>query len=49
MGTIGADYGHADPTTEISALLRIGEDERMTPEVRQKILDDNPRRLYGLG
>ena len=46
---IGTDYGHADPATEISALLRIGSDDRLETKVRQKILDDNPRRLYGLG
>ena len=46
---IGTDYGHADPTTEISALLRIADDDRLTQQARRKILDDNPRRLYGLG
>jgi predicted TIM-barrel fold metal-dependent hydrolase len=45
---IGTDYGHADPTTEISAILRIGDDARLDEDVRRKILDDNPRRLYGL-
>ena len=45
---VGTDYGHADPSSEISAIQRIGDDDRLEADVRRKILDDNPRRLYGL-
>jgi predicted TIM-barrel fold metal-dependent hydrolase len=46
---IGSDYGHNDPSAEEKLIdsLRVRED---VPEaLAQKILCDNPRRLYGLG
>lgn len=45
---IGSDYGHADNATEIEALRRIKEQGNVSPRVINKILEDNPRALYGL-
>ena len=48
---VGTDYGHNDQSTDLGALQTI--EERATrgdipAEVAQKIVDDNPRRFYGL-
>ncbi|MBI2359438.1 MAG: amidohydrolase [Deltaproteobacteria bacterium] len=45
---IGSDYGHADTASEIEALRRLREKGEVDPAVINKILDDNPRALYGL-
>ncbi len=45
---LGTDYGHADPTTELDALGRLRDGGTVSPEAVRKILDDNPRALYGL-
>ena len=48
---IGTDYSHADQSAEIQALDVIeqrGKKEEIPPSVARKILDDNPRRFYGL-
>lgn len=45
---IGTDYGHHDPSSEINALRLLKEDRRLPDGVADRILDDNPRRLYGL-
>lgn len=45
---LGTDYGHSDPTTELDALRRLREQGTLSPETARKILDDNPRALYGL-
>ena len=45
---IGSDYGHADTATEIDALRNLQHDGKVNPRVVNKILDDNPRRLYAL-
>lgn len=45
---IGSDYGHADNATEIEALRRLKQSGEVNPRVIGKILDDNPRALYGL-
>ncbi len=45
---MGTDYGHADTTSELTALKRFKESSELPPTVVQKILDDNARDLYGL-
>jgi predicted TIM-barrel fold metal-dependent hydrolase len=48
---IGTDYSHADGSAEIEALTLIrrkGEDGAIPIAASQKILDANPRALYGL-
>ena len=45
---IGSDYGHADNATEIEALRRLRQEGEVSPQVINKILDDNARALYGL-
>ena len=45
---IGTDYGHADNAAEIEALRKLRKDGKLPGRVIDKILDDNPRALYGL-
>ena len=45
---LGSDYGHADTATEIDALRKLTERGEVNARVIQKILDDNPKALYGL-
>jgi uncharacterized protein len=45
---IGSDYGHADTATEIEALRKLKQKGEVSAAVINKILDDNPRALYGL-
>ena len=45
---IGTDYGHADTSAELEALWTLQKDNRLTSEVVRKILEDNPKALYGL-
>jgi len=45
---IGTDYGHADNAVEIEALRKLRRDGRLTGQVIDKILQDNPSTLYGL-
>ncbi len=45
---IGTDYGHADNATEMEALLHLQRRTDIPAHVAKKILDDNPRALYGL-
>ena len=48
---IGTDYSHADQSEEIQALDVIeqrAEKGEIPAFVAGKILDDNPRRFYGL-
>jgi predicted TIM-barrel fold metal-dependent hydrolase len=45
---IGTDYGHQDMSVELDALRTLGERGDLEPVVAQKILDENPRALYGL-
>ncbi|MEA2641756.1 MAG: Amidohydrolase, partial [Chloroflexota bacterium] len=45
---IGSDYGHADTAAELEALKNFREISELSPETVRKILDDNPRALYGL-
>jgi predicted TIM-barrel fold metal-dependent hydrolase len=45
---IGTDYGHSDNASEIEALRKLRNEGRLPNRVIEKILDDNPRVLYGL-
>jgi predicted TIM-barrel fold metal-dependent hydrolase len=45
---IGTDYGHSDSSTEIEALRLLKDSGKVAPQTIDKILGDNPRRLYGL-
>ena len=48
---VGTDYSHADQSAELDALDIIeqkADAEEIPSEVARKILDDNPRRFYGL-
>ena len=45
---IGSDYGHADSATELKALEDLRRDARLNDAIVSKILDTNPRKLYGI-
>ncbi|HEY2990841.1 MAG TPA: amidohydrolase family protein, partial [Candidatus Binatia bacterium] len=45
---IGTDYGHGDTSSELNAISRFKAMEGLTPQVKRKILSDNPRRFYGI-
>ena len=45
---IGSDYGHSDTSSELEALRSLKESAAVPPASVDKILNDNPRRLYGL-
>ena len=45
---IGSDYGHADTSSELEALRALKQQSDVPAHTIDKILDDNPRRLYGL-
>jgi predicted TIM-barrel fold metal-dependent hydrolase len=45
---IGSDYGHADSATELKALENLRKDTRLNDTLVNKILDANPRELYGI-
>jgi predicted TIM-barrel fold metal-dependent hydrolase len=46
---IGTDYGHADSSTELSALTTLKKNGGLSAEMHRKIVEDNPRAFYGLG
>jgi uncharacterized protein len=45
---IGSDYGHSDTSSELDALRNLHQTTPVAPEVLRKILEDNPKALYGL-
>jgi predicted TIM-barrel fold metal-dependent hydrolase len=45
---IGTDYGHGDTSSELNAISRFKSMEGLSPEVKRKILSDNPKRFYGI-
>ena len=45
---IGSDYGHNDPSKEPDFVRNMRAREDVPPAVIEKILCDNPRRLYGV-
>ncbi len=46
---IGTDYGHTDTSSNVTAISQFIEETPLDPRIVRKILDDNPRALYGLG
>ena len=45
---IGSDYGHNDTSSEIEALQKLKSRGELDPATVDKILSDNPKRLYAL-
>jgi predicted TIM-barrel fold metal-dependent hydrolase len=45
---IGTDYGHTDISSDVNAIRVFQAREDLSPEVKRKILSDNPRALYAL-
>ncbi len=45
---IGTDYGHTDTSSDVDAIKVFKERSDVTPAIKQKILSDNARSLYGL-
>jgi uncharacterized protein len=45
---VGTDYGHADYSNDIEAIQTLARGGKISASVAQKILADNPKRLYGL-
>jgi predicted TIM-barrel fold metal-dependent hydrolase len=45
---IGTDYGHTDTSSDVDAIKIFKDRPDVSPEVKQKILSDNARALYGL-
>jgi len=45
---IGTDYGHTDASSEVDALDIFRANDSVPDPIKKKILDDNPRALYGL-
>jgi predicted TIM-barrel fold metal-dependent hydrolase len=45
---IGSDYGHSDTSSELEALKTLAQTSELEPRVVRKILEDNPKALYGL-
>jgi predicted TIM-barrel fold metal-dependent hydrolase len=45
---IGSDYPHSDPSREDQFVHAITVREDISPQLRQKILCDNPKAFYGL-
>jgi predicted TIM-barrel fold metal-dependent hydrolase len=46
--TVGTDYGHADYSNDIEAIQTLMRGGKISASLGRKILEDNPRRLYGL-
>ena len=45
---LGTDYGHSDSSTELEAMRTMREECPVPRDTVEKILDANPRALYGL-
>ena len=45
---VGTDYGHADYSNDMEAIATLSKEGVLAPGVGDKILSDNPRRLYAL-
>lgn len=45
---IGTDYGHGDTSSELNAIARFRALPDLGAAAKQKILAENPRRLYGI-
>ncbi len=45
---MATDYGHHDTSTELDAMLKVNDRAELSAALREKILSDNARVLYGL-
>ena len=45
---VGTDYGHADYSNDIEAIQTLARSGKIGRSLGQKILGDNPKRLYGV-
>src|SRR4029079_7765342 len=45
---VGTDYGHADYSNDFEAIQSLARGGTISPSLAQKILSENPKRLYGL-
>lgn len=45
---LGTDYGHFDSSSEVDAFTKFRADDSITDVAKQKILSDNPRKLYAI-
>ena len=45
---VGTDYGHADYSNDMEAIAKLAKEGVLAAGVGDKILSDNPRRLYAL-
>ena len=45
---VGTDYGHADYSNDIEAIQTLARSGKISRSLGQKILGDNPKRLYGV-
>ena len=45
---VGTDYGHADYSNDMEAIAKLSKDGVLAGGVADKILSENPARLYGL-
>lgn len=45
---MGTDYGHSDTSSELEALQRLKQMPGVSRDAASKMLDANPRALYGL-
>jgi predicted TIM-barrel fold metal-dependent hydrolase len=45
---MGTDYGHFDSSSEVDAFTKFRANESIGEEAKQKILSDNPSKLYAI-
>jgi predicted TIM-barrel fold metal-dependent hydrolase len=45
---VGTDYGHADYSNDIEAIQTLADGGKISSSLANKILGENPKRLYGL-
>ena len=45
---VGTDYGHADYSNDIEVIQTLARSGKVSPSLAQRIVGDNPKRLYGL-
>jgi predicted TIM-barrel fold metal-dependent hydrolase len=45
---IGTDYGHGDTSSELNAISRFKAMDDLSPEVKHKILSENPKNFYSI-
>ena len=45
---LGSDYPHGDPSRQEDMVAEFRERKDLSPRMVEKMLSDNPRKLYGL-